>query len=450
MKSKSRKKLAAAEARRSHMRDPETFSSPSPDTNSTLDEKSQLLELTLGIEPPTQPPPPPPLLSDKMASQSSTFDLSPLSMSASSSTNKSDFHQLTNEPKTTPTRPLGRPPKKVTFQSKTAADSNTTPPIKATKATKTKKTTTATTAPTVSCDEPKVLVPSWRIVPFKRSYSMAGTELLNPEIFLKRHQKHENGELKIKRWDIQQQMRAEAARLKLLKTTSTKKKPNSKSETQTIPLLLDSHSDTTTTSTTTNDHIHYKTNDQINLNDLEFVEIVSEEEINSVKMPLDQVAEASNVNMQQQERPAIVSNQPTTPPPPPPPPLPPLSPTLFVQIQKEPLSESTCLNIIATTPTKNIKLKAITDPENCNKENNTQAAAAAIIKRIRSKSLCEVIEYCKNSNSLKNLNPICEIVKKIDLVDDDAVLNSISLKRKSPSKLYQSPECKRKRLNDHE
>ena len=62
----------------------------------------------------------------------------------------------------------------------------------------------------------KVLVPCWREIPFKRSFNMEGTENLSDELFLKRHQKYENEEKQIKKWDMQRQ-RAELERLKLLK-----------------------------------------------------------------------------------------------------------------------------------------------------------------------------------------------------------------------------------------
>lgn len=53
-----------------------------------------------------------------------------------------------------------------------------------------------------SVNEP-VLVPTWRIRQFSSCYQLEGTENLDNEIFLKRHQKLEIDEKRRKRWDIQ-------------------------------------------------------------------------------------------------------------------------------------------------------------------------------------------------------------------------------------------------------
>jgi len=52
-------------------------------------------------------------------------------------------------------------------------------------------------------DDEKVDVPGWRIVTIPTGYQMEGTENLDDEIFLKRHQKPENEEKRRKRWDLQ-------------------------------------------------------------------------------------------------------------------------------------------------------------------------------------------------------------------------------------------------------
>lgn len=49
----------------------------------------------------------------------------------------------------------------------------------------------------------EVMVPSWRLHPVTSCYAMEGTENLDDEIFLKRHQKLEIDERRRKRWDIQ-------------------------------------------------------------------------------------------------------------------------------------------------------------------------------------------------------------------------------------------------------
>lgn len=50
-----------------------------------------------------------------------------------------------------------------------------------------------------------VLVPNWRMVSFKPIYKLEGTENLNDEYYLKRHQKHENEERLIKKRDLRRQ-----------------------------------------------------------------------------------------------------------------------------------------------------------------------------------------------------------------------------------------------------
>ena len=52
--------------------------------------------------------------------------------------------------------------------------------------------------------EDEVLVPSFRIKPVPRGYTMEGTENLGDAIYLKRHQKPELEEKRRKRWDAQQ------------------------------------------------------------------------------------------------------------------------------------------------------------------------------------------------------------------------------------------------------
>lgn len=53
------------------------------------------------------------------------------------------------------------------------------------------------------CRDEEVLVPNWRLHPVTSCYQMEGTENLDDEVFLKRHQKLEIDERRRKRWDIQ-------------------------------------------------------------------------------------------------------------------------------------------------------------------------------------------------------------------------------------------------------
>ena len=46
-------------------------------------------------------------------------------------------------------------------------------------------------------------VPKWRLNPITNYYSLEGTENLEDEIFIKRHQKPEIDEKRRKRWDMQ-------------------------------------------------------------------------------------------------------------------------------------------------------------------------------------------------------------------------------------------------------
>jgi hypothetical protein len=62
----------------------------------------------------------------------------------------------------------------------------------------------------------KIVVPNWRIRLIKVGFRMEGTENTNDDCFLKRHQKHENEEVRIKRRDMRWQ-RDEMMREKLLK-----------------------------------------------------------------------------------------------------------------------------------------------------------------------------------------------------------------------------------------
>ncbi|ELT91179.1 hypothetical protein CAPTEDRAFT_225937 [Capitella teleta] len=60
----------------------------------------------------------------------------------------------------------------------------------------------------------EVEVPSWRVVLIPRGYQMEGTENLDDEIYLRRHQKPENEERRRKRWDMQR-LREERMKEKL-------------------------------------------------------------------------------------------------------------------------------------------------------------------------------------------------------------------------------------------
>ena len=55
----------------------------------------------------------------------------------------------------------------------------------------------------IEVEEKKEVIPGWRIKPIAPSYVMEGTENIEDENFLKRHQKPENDEKRRKRWDVQ-------------------------------------------------------------------------------------------------------------------------------------------------------------------------------------------------------------------------------------------------------
>jgi len=58
-------------------------------------------------------------------------------------------------------------------------------------------------SPDCQQDSREVEVPSWRFHPLTSCYSMEGTENLDDDVFMKRHQKQEADEKRRKRWDIQ-------------------------------------------------------------------------------------------------------------------------------------------------------------------------------------------------------------------------------------------------------
>lgn len=64
----------------------------------------------------------------------------------------------------------------------------------------------------------EVIVPCWRETSLKARYKLEGTENTTDDFYLRRHQKHENEEKQIKRWDIRRQ-RDEYERNKLLNKT---------------------------------------------------------------------------------------------------------------------------------------------------------------------------------------------------------------------------------------
>jgi hypothetical protein len=96
-----------------------------------------------------------------------------------------------------------------------APSTPTTLPATTTKPQLVASTTTTTTATTTKLS-PHVVVPSWREVSLKKSYKLEGTENTSEDVYLKRHVKYENEEIKIKRWDMRRQ-REEFERNKLLK-----------------------------------------------------------------------------------------------------------------------------------------------------------------------------------------------------------------------------------------
>lgn len=80
----------------------------------------------------------------------------------------------------------------------------------------------------------QVLVPNWRSVLLKPTYKLEGTENLNDDFYLKRHQKHENEEKLIKKRDLRRQ-RDEYLKFKMLnkmKNTNTNKNNKTKSPTK--------------------------------------------------------------------------------------------------------------------------------------------------------------------------------------------------------------------------
>lgn len=102
-----------------------------------------------------------------------------------------------------------------------------------------------------STSENIILVPSYREKVFTPLYRIEGTENITDEIYLKRHQKHENEEKQIKKWDMRRQ-REDFERMKLIQ------KQRKKSTSATVQ---------------TNDQI----DDKQNLYEIETIEIVADE-----------------------------------------------------------------------------------------------------------------------------------------------------------------------------
>ena len=94
-----------------------------------------------------------------------------------------------------------------------AAVSNIKPPIDL-MLTVDKKSVTTTTEPV------KIVVPSWRVIPIKMGYRLEGTENTTDDFYVKKHQKYENEEIRIKRLDMRRQ-REEHLKERLLKGRSS-------------------------------------------------------------------------------------------------------------------------------------------------------------------------------------------------------------------------------------
>lgn len=102
-----------------------------------------------------------------------------------------------------------------------------------------------------STSENIIIVPSYREKVFTPLYRIEGTENITDEIYLKRHQKHENEEKQIKKWDMRRQ-REDFERMKLLQRQRKK---------------------STSATVQTNDQV----DDKPNIYEIETIEIVSEE-----------------------------------------------------------------------------------------------------------------------------------------------------------------------------
>nr|CAD7403120.1 unnamed protein product [Timema cristinae] len=75
-----------------------------------------------------------------------------------------------------------------------------------------------------SCNTDQTFVPTWRIKSYTSCYSMEGTENLDDEVFLKRHQRLEVDERRRKRWDVQRiREQRQIERLKLREIASSRR-----------------------------------------------------------------------------------------------------------------------------------------------------------------------------------------------------------------------------------
>lgn len=123
----------------------------------------------------------------------------------------------------------------------------------------------------IELKQPEVLVPTWREVAYKSSYRLEGTENLNDSCYLKRHQKHENEERQIKKWDLRRQKEA------LLKMKALLRGRSSINNQQVKPNL---------NNTLPEDQICIKVIDDPTLVNFEFICIVEEKDLIDAKQPV--------------------------------------------------------------------------------------------------------------------------------------------------------------------
>lgn len=131
--------------------------------------------------------------------------------------------------------------------------------------------------------EPIVLVPKWRVNNIKGSYKLEGTENTSDELYAKRHQKYENEEKQIKRWDMRRQ-REEMERKKLLNKSRQ-------------PFLVPQASPQPEKPSQCNLNlpIYYKPCDPKDFKDIEYLQLIDEEEIKNLKNDLENESQTKKV-----------------------------------------------------------------------------------------------------------------------------------------------------------
>lgn len=119
----------------------------------------------------------------------------------------------------------------------------------------------------------KILVPNWRVKVIRKGFKLEGTENMLEDFYLKKHQKHENEEIRIKRNDMRRQ-REELMREKLLQRQNQ--------VVSSVPTIKSSKNCSKKVDMEEQDVYMREFNESL-LDDIEEIQIVSEDELLNAK-----------------------------------------------------------------------------------------------------------------------------------------------------------------------